>query len=104
MSTFHLSALQTVNHAGKSRSLSNILSNKSLFFKGERTVNTMLCLFGICHYFDKKRKEEIFDVLLIPPFLFLFVGWKLECKKIHDPSKMIAEFFAAPNFQLDKKV
>ena len=61
-----------------------------------------VCL--VCHYFDKKRKEEIFDVLLIPPFLFLFVGWKLECKKIHDPSKMIAEVYAAPNFQLDKKV
>ena len=36
---------------------------------------------------------------------FFFVGWKLECKKkIHDPSEMVAEFYAAPHFQLHKKV
>ena len=41
-----------------------ILSNTSLFFKGERTASTMLCWFGMPSFWLKKT---IFDVF-IPPW------------------------------------
>ena len=56
----------------------------------------------VCRHFDKNKPT--FDVLLFLLCCFFFVGWKLECIKIHAPSKMIAEFYAAPHFQLHKKV
>ena len=37
-------------------------------------------------------------------YCFFFVGWEIGIQKIHDPLKMIAEFYAAPHFQLHKKV
>ena len=51
------------------------------------------------------KKNPIFDVLSIPPLLFLFCRMEIGMqKKINDPSKMIAECYAAPQFQLHKKV
>ena len=87
MSTFPLSALQTVNHDHRV-----ILSNTSLYFKVKGLLTP--CYVGlVCHHFDKKK--TIFDVLLIPPLLFLICRMEIA---------MFAEFCTAPRFQLHKKV
>ena len=57
--------------------------------------------FGfLCHHFDNKQYWTCWFLQCC----FFSVGRKLECKKIHDLSEIVAEFYAASHFWAHKKV
>lgn len=71
------------------------------FFQCERTANTPCYVGLLCHHFDNKSYlTNVNDSMSVS----FFVERKLECIKVHGPSEMVAQFYAAPHFQVHKMV